>query len=460
MAGDGITVAFPYAIKLINSTATSQNDLTVYVQDNTGTLQLKTIVTDYTQTYDDETENGTITFLTATASDEFVFAIRERVQTQPFDIPINSDFDAEKIETMVDNMSVQVSDLDEQVDRSLKLPETFVGQFDVTEAPVDDNLLVYTGTAGSMKNSGTTLTDIITGATDAAASAAAAASSASAASTSASNASTSASSASTSASNASTSASAASTSETNAGDSETNAAASAAAAEVAKIEWQGVYNAGTAYALNDAVEFDGSSYISIQAGTGNQPDTSPTFWDLMAQKGTTPATLNDIADVTITSPVNDEVLTLEGGVWKNKPSGGGGKVLTYEESIITTGNTGFTSSSYVDITGVTVSITPVSSSSKIKIEFNFGVQFTTGGDTTTYRLAIVEGVSNILREVTLTRPTTATQRIMQSLVARFDNSATSSLTFKLQGLRVAGSGTPRVNNTSSSASVEATEIAN
>ncbi len=53
------------------------------------------------------------------------------------------------------------------------------------------------------------------------------------------------------------------------------------------MTWQGTWSGGTAYALNDAVQFGGASYISIQAGTGNQPDTSPTFWSLLAQVGAT-----------------------------------------------------------------------------------------------------------------------------------------------------------------------------
>ena len=39
----------------------------------------------------------------------------------------------------------------------------------------------------------------------------------------------------------------------------------------------------TAYAVNDGVQYNGSSYISIQAGTNHTPDTSPTFWNLLAQ---------------------------------------------------------------------------------------------------------------------------------------------------------------------------------
>ena len=64
--------------------------------------------------------------------------------------------------------------------------------------------------------------------------------------------------------------------------SEINADASATAADVAKIEWQGEYNAGTTYAVNDAVFYTttGSSYINIQASTGQAPaDGGTVYWD-------------------------------------------------------------------------------------------------------------------------------------------------------------------------------------
>ncbi len=53
------------------------------------------------------------------------------------------------------------------------------------------------------------------------------------------------------------------------------------------LTWQGPWSNTIAYALNDAVQFDGTSYISLQPGTGHEPDTSPTFWSLLAQAGAT-----------------------------------------------------------------------------------------------------------------------------------------------------------------------------
>src|SRR5437588_780025 len=58
----------------------------------------------------------------------------------------------------------------------------------------------------------------------------------------------------------------------------------------AGVNWRNTWNSGTAYAVNDGVGFNGSSYMSIQAGTNQQPDTSPAFWSLLAQEGAAGAT--------------------------------------------------------------------------------------------------------------------------------------------------------------------------
>jgi hypothetical protein len=124
----------------------------------------------------------------------------------------------------------------------------------------------------------------------------------SSAQTYATNAAASASAASSSASTASTQAGLAATAKTNAETAETNAETAqaaaeaardlaqgyAAAADVAKIEWQGAWQTSTAYALNDAVSNGGSSYICIVAHTSGTfaTDLAAAKWELLAQKGT------------------------------------------------------------------------------------------------------------------------------------------------------------------------------
>lgn len=176
--------------------------------------------------------------------------------------------------------------------------------------------------------------------------------SATAASTSATNASNSASAASSSASTASTAATNAQTAETNAETAETNAEAAQTAAEAARdasinlannfavtattlsagssatasynsgtytltlgiptgatgatgstgatgaqgpegLKWLGAYAGGTSYVVDDAVSYNGSSYICKLASTGNLP-TNTTYWDTLAEKGASGSGAGDV----------------------------------------------------------------------------------------------------------------------------------------------------------------------
>jgi hypothetical protein len=195
-----------------------------------------------------------------------------------------------------------------------------------------------------------------------------AASSASAASSSATNASNSASSASSSASTASTAASNAQTAETNAETAETNAEAAQAAAESARddsinlatnfsatattlspgssatasynsgtyvltlgiptgatgstgatgatgaqgpegLKWLGAYAGGTSYVVDDAVSYNGSSYICKLASTGNLP-TNTTYWDTLAEKGASGSGAGDVTGPS--SAVNNNFAAFDG----------------------------------------------------------------------------------------------------------------------------------------------------
>jgi hypothetical protein len=51
--------------------------------------------------------------------------------------------------------------------------------------------------------------------------------------------------------------------------------------------WRGTYAAGTAYVVNDCVEYGNSGYVCIQNGTGQTPSSSPTYWNVFATKGDT-----------------------------------------------------------------------------------------------------------------------------------------------------------------------------
>lgn len=67
------------------------------------------------------------------------------------------------------------------------------------------------------------------------------------------------------------------------------------------LVWQGAWTTATAYALDDAVENDGSSYVCISAHTSGDTDDEPgvgatqaTYWDLIAAKGADGAGTGDV----------------------------------------------------------------------------------------------------------------------------------------------------------------------
>ncbi len=299
--GNGITTNFAFTFKVFATAdiTVSKIDITTNVE----TIQILGV--DYTVTLaDDGDSGGTVIYIVAPTSNEFSFIIRELDYTQETDFPREGKFPEEDITDTVDKNTMLIQQTDEKAERSLQLPADIIGVSTTLPLPDAGKALLWNATADALENSIDDFNDIVT---DATAQAAAAAASAAAASTSEGNAATSESNAAASAVSAAAdavltaadvvstnadvvssaaNAAAALVSEGNAATSETNAAASAAAADVAKIEWQGAYNAGTGYVLNDAVTYLGSSFINIQAGTGQTPAVGGTaYWDDLANKG-------------------------------------------------------------------------------------------------------------------------------------------------------------------------------
>ena len=63
-----------------------------------------------------------------------------------------------------------------------------------------------------------------------------------------------------------------------------------------KFNWQGAYAGGTAYAVDDVVSYNGTSYVCILASTGNLP-TNATYWNVMAEGGDVATTLTAQGDI-------------------------------------------------------------------------------------------------------------------------------------------------------------------
>ena len=277
-SGDGSTTQFNYTFKIF-----ADSDLQVIIRSAAGTETVKTITTHYTVAGAGDANGGSITFTAGNipTSTETVVLRRAVPQTQAIDYIANDPFPAESHEEGLDRAAMTTQQIQEELDRAIKLSRTntmtstefTVGATDRAnkvlafdssgELSVTQELGTYQGTdttvtteaysvrdiiksttAAQLNNVyicvadavvGDSLTDtdhfeLLVDAVSAATSATNAASSASAAATSATNAATSATAAATSETNAATSESNASTSETNAATSATNAATSATSA--------------------------------------------------------------------------------------------------------------------------------------------------------------------------------------------------------------------------------------
>ncbi len=90
-----------------------------------------------------------------------------------------------------------------------------------------------------------------------------------------------------------------------------------------KLNWKGAYNAGTAYAIDDVVSYNGSSYIAKTATTGNLP-TVTANWDLMSQAGTNGT---NGTDLTTTLTTQGDILYRDGSGLQRLGAGTSGQFL-------------------------------------------------------------------------------------------------------------------------------------
>jgi len=93
-----------------------------------------------------------------------------------------------------------------------------------------------------------------------------------------------------------------------------------------KFNWQGAYAGGTAYAVDDVVSYNGSSYICKLASTGNVP-TNTTYWDQMSAKGTDGTNGTNGTDLTTTLTTQGDLVYRDGSGLQRLGAGTAGQVL-------------------------------------------------------------------------------------------------------------------------------------
>jgi hypothetical protein len=362
-SGNGTQTVFPYTFK-INAEA----DIQVIIRASNGTETVKTLTTDYSVSGVGSASGGNVTMVTAPSATETIVIRRDTTQTQTVDLVENDPFTAETVEGAFDKSVAIVQELQEEVDRSIKLSRTNtmtsteftvdaatrankILAFDASgEIAVTQELGTYKGnwaastsysardivkdtttnnifiantahtSSGSLPLTTNTdsakwdlLVDAASATTSASAAATSATNSANSATASANSASAAASSesnAATSESNAATSASNASTSATNASNSATAAANSASAAETYADNFDDAYLG--AKASNPSVDNDGDPlddgalYFDTTNNVMKVYDLGTTTWYQL-----TP-TVSNQTNINIVSGISSEVQTVAG----------------------------------------------------------------------------------------------------------------------------------------------------
>jgi hypothetical protein len=118
-SGDGSTTVFNYTFKI-----TDEDHVEVLTRASDGTEVTKTITTDYTVSGVGDANGGSVTFGTAPASGLTVILRRDTPQTQGMDLIENDPLPANTLEDAHDKIMSVAQELQEEVDRSIKLSRT------------------------------------------------------------------------------------------------------------------------------------------------------------------------------------------------------------------------------------------------------------------------------------------------------------------------------------------------
>ena len=117
-SGNASTTAFAYTFKI-----SDDDDIVVIIRSAAGTETVKTKTTHYTVAGVGNSSGGTVTFTSGNtpASGETVLLRRESSNTQATDLVENSPLSAETLETALDAAVMNIQELQEEVDRSIKI---------------------------------------------------------------------------------------------------------------------------------------------------------------------------------------------------------------------------------------------------------------------------------------------------------------------------------------------------
>ena len=88
-----------------------------------------------------------------------------------------------------------------------------------------------------------------------------------------------------------------------------------------EITWKGGWSTTTVYGLNEAVYYNGSSYIAVATSQNVTPGTDNTKWNIMAAAGAEGGAISSMADTSIASSIPDNSLLIyqnSSSKWKDQ----------------------------------------------------------------------------------------------------------------------------------------------
>ena len=91
-----------------------------------------------------------------------------------------------------------------------------------------------------------------------------------------------------------------------------------------KFNWKGPWSSSTTYAVDDVVSLSGSSYISIQAGSNQNPASASAYWQQMSSAGTNGT---DGTDLTSTLSTRGDLVFKGASALERLPKGTAGYYL-------------------------------------------------------------------------------------------------------------------------------------
>jgi hypothetical protein len=153
--GNGSTDTFAFSGRVF---ATTDLVVEIITRATDALVETLTINTDYSVTI---AANGTASVVVTNAlkipsSLQDIQLRRVLPQSQSVSLPTGTVFPAKVVETGLDRVTALVQDLDEAINRSIKLPAQTSATTAATVEPEDDKILAWDGTTGQLKNGPTT----------------------------------------------------------------------------------------------------------------------------------------------------------------------------------------------------------------------------------------------------------------------------------------------------------------